>query len=499
MDYLALSASEIVRGFGRGDFTPREIFESCLSRINLLEPKLKTLLALSEEKGRNLASHWNDLRAGGEKLAPLAGVPVILADNFCLKGVLASCGSRMLEGWAPPYDSAVAEYFEGGGALFAGKGNMDEFGLGSSTEGSSHGPGANPWDDTKTPGGASGGAAAAVAAGYVPLAAASDLGGDLRQPAAYCGVYGLKPTWGLVSRWGLIATAPSLEQGGLLARTAEDLALGLSVVAVPDERDGTSRPGPRPDYLTPLGQSSLKGMKIAAVKDLGALVPVDPEMMAALEKVLAHCRDEGAEIVEISLPLSLKFGPHCHEIIACAEASSSLARYDGVRYGMSCREDTLEGLYFKTRGEGFGFEAKARIIAGTFALAAENFDRCYGAAQKTRALIKAELSKAFGLCDLIALPTTPGPAFGKGEASRDLAGMDHTKVFTLPANLAGIPALTLNGGFTGGENPLPLGIQFMAPQGGEADLLRTAFILEGRLGRASVAPMRGPSKGGDRQ
>lgn len=498
MDYPALSATDILRGLEKGDFTAKEIFERCLARIELLEPKLSALLTLSEELGRAAASRSDDLRARGEKTGPLAGVPVVLADNFCLKGVPATCGSKMLEGWVPPYDSSAAENFGEAGALFAGKGNMDEFGLGSTTERSAFRPGANPRDLTKTPGGASGGAAAAVAAGYVPLAAASDMGGDLRQPAAYCGVYGLKPTWGLLSRWGLIGAAPSLEQGGVLARTAEDLALALSVLAGPDERDGTSLRGPRRDYRAVLGGASLEGMKIAVVKDLADLVPVDPEVMEALRKVLDHCRAEGAEILEVSLPLSLKFGLPSHEIISCAEESSSLARYDGVRYGMSCRADTLEGLYFKTRGRGFGFEAKSRIIAGTFALTAENFDRYYTAARKTRALIGAELSKALEQCDLIALPTVPGPAFSRGRGTEDPGGADNTKVFTVPANLGGLPALSLTGGFTGGENPLPLGIQFMAARGGEAELLRTANILEGRLGRPSVPSVGGPLKGEDR-
>lgn len=497
MELHTLSAAEIVRGVTGGEFSASEVFSACMARIEEGEPSLSALLAVTEEMGRRTALRVDALIARGENPGPLAGVPVVLKDNMCLRGVPTTCASRILEGWIPPYDAAVAELLAEAGAVFAGKTNMDEFAMGSSTEFSAFHSTSNPRDIGRVPGGSSGGSAAAVAAGYVPLALGSDTGGSIRQPAAFCGIYGLKPTYGLVSRWGLVAFASSLDQIGPFARTVEDLALLLSVIARPDPRDGTSSRKPRPDYAASLRNPSLKGKKIAVVKELAAMnSSISSDVQATLHKTLALCREEGAEIVEVSLPVSLEFGLPCYYILAPAEASSNLARFDGVRYGLSSRENSLMDLYLKTRGAGFGSEVKRRILTGTYVLSSGYYDAYYLTAQRVRSLMKTEFRKAFEGCNLIAVPTSPTPAFLKGELVNDPIQMYLADVFTLPVNLAELPALSMNGGFTSEENPLPVGVQFIAPRWGEPELFNAAAVLERRLGRASIALLEKSAKGG---
>ena len=493
MTLYSLSAGEIARGVRRGEFSALEVYHSCMERITSLEPSLEALLAVTAEMGEARARRVDELRAHGEEAGLLAGVPVILKDNMCLSGVPATCGSRMLENWTPPYDASVAEFLADAGAVFLGKANMDEFAMGSSTEFSAFHPTANPWDLERVPGGSSGGSAVSVAAGYVPLALGSDTGGSIRQPASFCGIYGLKPTYGLVSRWGLVAFASSLDQIGPFARAAEDLALALSVIARPDPRDGTSNRRSRPDYCAALPSASLKGKKIAVVREIDSMrEKLHPSVAEILEKTLILCREEGAEIVEVSLPVSLEFGLPCYYILAPAEASSNLARFDGVRYGLSFQEDTLLDLYFKTRGAGFGKEVKRRILTGTYVLSSGYYDAYYLTAQKVRRLLTEEFDAAFRECDLIALPTAPTPPFCRGELVDDPLSMYLADVFTLPVNLAGLPALSLNGGFTADKKPLPVGVQFIAPRWGERELLNAAAVLEGRLGRAPLAPLGTP-------
>ena len=497
MELCTLSAAEIVKGIAEKNFSASEVFESCVRRMDRGEPLLSALLERTGEKGRLAARKVDEKIARGDDPGPLAGVPVVLKDNMCLRGIPTTCASRILEGWIPPYDAAAAEFLEAAGAVFAGKANMDEFAMGSSTEFSAFCPTSNPWDADRVPGGSSGGSAVSVAAGYAPLALGSDTGGSIRQPAAFCGIYGLKPTYGLVSRWGLVAFASSLDQIGPFARTAEDLALALSVISGPDSRDGTCSRRKRPDYLAAVRSASLKGKRIAVVKELGDKKTwVSAEVQAALARTLAICCSEGAEIVEISLPVSLEFGLPCYYILAPAEASSNLARFDGVKYGLSSGASTLSDLYFRTRGSGFGREVKRRILTGTYVLSSGYYDAYYLTAQKVRSLMKMEFRKAFEECDLIALPTSPGPAFRKGELVDDPIRMYLDDVFTLPVNLAELPALSLNGGFTSGEKPLPVGVQFIAPRWGEPGLLSAASVLERRLGKAPLAPLPGSGKGG---
>ena len=490
MELHTLSAGEISRGVRAKEFSALEVFSSSMDRIASLEPSLQALLTVLSEKGEEQARRVDGLVARGEDPGILAGVPVVLKDNLCLSGVPATCGSHMLEDWIAPYDASVAEFLNACGAVFAAKSNMDEFAMGSSTEFSAFHPTANPWDLDRVPGGSSGGSAVSVAAGYVPLALGSDTGGSIRQPASFCGVYGLKPTYGLVSRWGLVAFASSLDQIGPFARTAEDLALALSVISRPDLRDGTSNRRSRPDYCAPLPSASLRGKKIAVVRELDSMKgQLHPSVSEVLEKTLALCREEGAEIVEVSLPVSLEFGLPCYYILAPAEASSNLARFDGVRYGLSSPEDTLLDLYLKTRGAGFGKEVKRRILTGTYVLSSGYYDAYYLTAQKVRRLLTEEFDTAFRECDLIALPTAPTPPVRRGELLDDPLSMYLADVFTRPVNLAGLPALSLNGGFTADEKPLPVGVQFIAPRWGEPELLTAAAVLERHLGRAPLAPL----------
>jgi aspartyl-tRNA(Asn)/glutamyl-tRNA(Gln) amidotransferase subunit A len=490
MTPATLSAADIARGIRKGDFSAQEMVESFFNRAERLEPSLHALLHVDPERARDHAKKVDALIARGGDPGPLAGVPVVLKDNMCVRGMPTTCASRILETWISPYDATVTELLEKAGAIIAGKGNMDEFAMGSSTEFSAFGAASNPWDTTRVPGGSSGGSAVSVAAGYTPLALGSDTGGSIRQPASFCGVYGLKPTYGLVSRWGLVAFASSLDQIGPFARTVEDLALALSVIARPDVRDATSSRRERPDYSAALQTVSLAGKKIALVKDLhGKKDVMSRDVETVLEKTLAHCREEGAEIVEISLPVSLEFGLPCYYILAPAEASSNLARFDGVRYGLSSNEESLMDLYLKTRGAGFGKEVKRRILTGTYVLSSGYYDAYYLTAQKVRQLMKQEFADAFSKCDLIALPTAPFPAFGKGELVDDPIQMYLADVFTLPVNLAELPALSLNGGFTEGEKTLPVGVQFIAPKWGERELLSVAAVLERKTGSAGIAPV----------
>lgn len=492
-----LSADEIVRGLLAKEFSAAEVFRSSLERVRRMDPALSAMLSVTEEAGMAAARAVDECVARGEDPGPLAGVPVVLKDNMCYRAAPTTCGSRMLERWTPPYDAAVVTALEGAGAVILGKTNMDEFAMGGSTEYSAFGPASNPWDPDRVPGGSSGGSAVAVAAGYVPVALGSDTGGSIRQPASYCGVYGMKPTYGLVSRRGLVAFASSLDQIGPFARTAADLARMLSVIAAPDPGDGTSSRRARPEYGAAVASASLKGRKIAVVRELaGMKASLSPDVEGTLARVLDLCRREGAEIVEVSLPRSLEFGLPCYYILAPAEASSNLARFDGVRYGFSRKERTLKALYERTRGEGFGPEVKRRILTGTYVLSSGYYDAYYLTAQKVRQLMKEEFRKAFASCDLIALPTAPTPAFRKGELVDDPIQMYLADIFTLPVNLAGLPALSLNGGFTADDRPLPVGVQLIAPQWGEEGLLSAAAVLERHLGPASVAPMAAV-KGGD--
>jgi len=430
--------------------------------------ELNALITLDEPAALARAADADAALARGDA-APLCGIPLIHKDIFCTNGVRTTCGSRMLAGFVPPYDATVVERLANSGAVAIGKANMDEFAMGSSNENSCFGPVRNPWDTTRVPGGSSGGAAAAVAAGIVPFATGTDTGGSIRQPAAFCGITGLKPTYGRVSRFGMIAFASSLDTASVLARSAEDCAQVLAAMAGHDGRDATSANRAVDDYLAALAKP-LQGLRIGVAREyFGA--GIDAGVGAAVQAALKQYEKLGATLVDVSLPNAALAIP-AYYVIAPAEASSNLARYDGVRYGYAAKEPkSLEDLYTRTRAEGFGAEVKRRILVGTYALSAGYYDAYYLRAQRVRRLIANDFAEAFKTVDLIAGPTTPTVAFKLGEKNSDPLAMYAEDVNTVAVNLAGLPAISLPAGFS---EKLPVGLQLIAPAFEEARLLNAA-------------------------
>jgi aspartyl-tRNA(Asn)/glutamyl-tRNA(Gln) amidotransferase subunit A len=485
MELFRLSAMEIASGVRDGRFSAEDVVRSCLSRIESKEPEIHAMLTVTADAAIARARELDGRRSSGEDLGPLGGVPVILKDNMCTAGIKTTCASRILEEWVPPYDATVVRLLFEAGAVLLGKANMDEFAMGGSTENSAFGVTSNPWVLDRVPGGSSGGSAAAVAAGYAPIALGSDTGGSIRQPASFCGVYGLKPTYGRTSRYGLVAFASSLDQIGPFARTAEDIALVMEVLGVHDPMDSTSQPVPADEFSQALAARDLKGKRIGYLKEV-AEYDYDERMKKALSEAMKACEEAGAEMVEISLGTAIDHGLASYYILAPAEASSNLARFDGVRYGSSSKDsESLMELYLKTRKDGFGDEVKRRILTGTYVLSAGFYDAYYLKAQKVRKVIKQEFAKAFEKVDSIILPPSPTPAFKVGELIDDPIAMYMADVFTIPVNMAGLPGISINVGFS--EEGLPLGVQFIAPRWGEKELLSTAAVMEHRFGGAKIA------------
>jgi aspartyl-tRNA(Asn)/glutamyl-tRNA(Gln) amidotransferase subunit A len=439
---------------------------------------LNGLITSSPERAFAAAAAAAAGRAGA-----LAGIPFVHKDLFCTAGLRTTCASKMLDGFVPPYDATVAERLDRAGAALIGKANMDEFAMGSSNENSAFGPARNPWDVARVPGGSSGGSAALVAAGVVPFATGSDTGGSVRQPAALCGVTGLKPTYGRVSRYGMIAYASSLDQAGVLAHTAEDCAHVLAVIAGPDPRDATCSAREVDDYLGALG-AGVSGLRIGVVGEFfGA--GIDPGVAASARAALAVLEAAGAVLVDVSLP-TLPLSIPAYYVLAPAEASSNLARYDGVRYGhRSERAADLAELYARSRAEGFGTEVKRRILAGTHVLSAGYYDAYYRRAQRVRRLIADDFARAFASVDLLAGPTTPGTAFRVGEKTDDPLAMYAADVNTVAVNLAGLPAVSLPAPHVGG---LPSGLQLIGPAFAEARLLAAGHALQQRTDWHAVLP-----------
>ena len=450
-----------------------EVCRAALDRIAALDPPLNAFRAIAAERALARAA---ELDARGGARLPLVGVPVALKDNMCTRGIATTASSRILKGYTPPYDATVVERLEAAGAVIVGKTNCDEFAMGSSTENSAFGPTRNPWALDRTPGGSSGGSAAAVAARMVPLALGSDTGGSIRQPAALCGVVGFKPSYGRVSRYGLIAFASSLDQIGPLATTVADAALVMDVLAGHDPRDSTSSSAPVPGFADALDTAKdLRGMRVGVPRHLFS-DGVDGEVMAAFETGIEATRDRGAEIVDVTLTHSAQAIP-VYYVIATAEASSNLARYDGVRYGYRATDArTLGEMYERTRGAGFGREVKRRIILGTYVLSAGYYDAYYRKAQQVRTLIRRDYERAFATVDVIAMPTSPTAAFALGERTEDPVQMYLSDVFTVGANLAGLPAITVPCGLTRGR--LPIGLQFTGRPMEDAAVLRLADVYE---------------------
>jgi aspartyl-tRNA(Asn)/glutamyl-tRNA(Gln) amidotransferase subunit A len=458
-----------IRGRAR---SAAEVCRETLSRIEALDPQLHAFNTLIPEQALARAEAI-DRDHDGWRDAPLLGVPIALKDNLCTLGVRTTASSRILETFLPPYSATVVERLEAAGAVIVGKTNCDEFAMGSSNENSAFGPVRNPWALDRIPGGSSGGSAAVVAAGIVPLALGSDTGGSIRQPAALCGVVGLKPTYGRVSRYGLIAFGSSLDQIGPMTRTAYDAALALSVLAGVDRADATTAPEPVPDYTAALN-GDVRQMRIGVPRRL-LEQGVDGEVSRALDAALDALRARGATLVDVELPHA-PYAIPVYYLVATAEASSNLARYDGVRYGFRANAPDLRSMYGRTRAQGFGPEVKRRIMLGTYVLSAGYYDAYYLKAQQVRTLILRDYDQAFERVDVVAMPTSPTPAFPIGERVSDPLQMYLADIFTVSANLAGLPAVSVPCGFTAGR--LPIGLQLLGRRFDEATLLRIADAYE---------------------
>ena len=449
-----------------------ELTDAYLSRIEEIEGEVNSFVTVTSEVASQQAVFADRLIALGEQ-GILTGIPMQLKDNFCTKGVLTTCSSRMLENFVPPYDSHVTERLKSLGAVMVGKGNLDEFAMGSSTENSAIKPTRNPWDLDRVPGGSSGGPAAAVAASQCTFSLGSDTGGSIRQPASFCGVVGMKPTYGLVSRYGLIAFASSLDQIGPLTADVMDSALVLSQIAGYDRRDSTSLNVKIPDYSKNL-EENLDGFRIGVPREYFT-EGIQPDVERSIRDAISILEGLGAKVSETSLPHS-SFALAVYYIIAPSEASANLSRYDGVKYGHSDRdaETMWEGLE-RTRQDGFGPEVKRRIMLGTYALSSGYYDAYYIKAQKVRTLIRAEFEEAFKEYDVLAMPTSPSTAFNLGDKTNDPLQMYLNDIFTIPANIAGIPAISVPGGFVDG---LPVGLQFMSGALQEQKLFQAAYAYE---------------------
>jgi aspartyl-tRNA(Asn)/glutamyl-tRNA(Gln) amidotransferase subunit A len=444
----------------------------CLAAIEQTDPELHAFLHVARQAALDAARRIDERVERGEDPGPLAGVPVALKDNICTKGQPTTCGSRILAGWCPPYDATVVERLVGAGAVLIGKTNLDEFAMGSSTEHSAFGPTRNPFDPNRVPGGSSGGSAAAVAAGLVPAALGSDTGGSIRQPAALSGVVGVKPTYGAVSRYGLVAFASSLDQIGPFARCVEDAAVLIEVIGGHDPRDSTSLPRPAPRVRQACG-AGVEGLRIGLVTEL--VEAAEPEVAERVRAAASCLADHGAQVHEVSLP-ELAWALPAYYLIAPAEASSNLARYDGVRYGLRLAAPDAETMNARSRAAGFGDEVKRRIMLGTFALSAGYYDAYYGQAQRVRTLVARAFDRAYASADALIAPTSPTTAFAIGERAEDPLAMYRSDVCTIPSNLAGHPAASVP--FGADRMGLPIGVQVLAPALGEATMFAVAAALE---------------------
>ena len=484
-----LTVSELTARLARREISAHETLAACLAQIDRVDPKIKAFLSVDRPNAFAQADAADHALAHGatHTLQPLLGVPVALKDVLAHRGQPLNCSSKILGKFISPYDATVVERLKAAGAVVFGRLNMDEFAMGSSTENSAFGTTLNPWDITRIPGGSSGGCAASVAANETFAAIGSDTGGSIRQPAALCGCVGLKPTYGLVSRFGLVAFASSLDQIGPFTKDVRDSARLLQVLAGHDRKDSTSVPQPVPDYSQALGCGSLKGLRLGVVKEF-QLDGLDPEVKAATEAAGRQLAALGAEIVEVSLPHS-EYAAATYYIIAPAEASANLARFDGIRYGARVEGADPMELNSRTRGAGFGPEVKRRIILGTYVLSSGYYDAFYLRAQKVRTLIRQDFLKAFDQVDAILSPTTPTAAFKVGEKSADPLEMYLSDVFTIACNLAGISGLSLPCGFTRSPK-LPIGLQLLGKPFGESTLFQIAHAYEqSTLWHQETAPL----------
>ncbi len=482
-------AVTIAAGVRSGERRAVDVLEEHLDRVAGAEGDLHVFNVVTAASAHAAAAAIDEVVAAGGDPGPLAGVPIALKDNLCTRGVATTCSSRILEGWLPPYDATVVGRLRAAGAVSVGKTNMDEFAMGSSTENSAFGPTRNPHDRSRVPGGSSGGSAAAVAAGFAALSFGSDTGGSIRQPAALCGVVGVKPTYGMVSRFGLVAFASSLDQIGPFAATVADAALAFDVIAGHDPADSTSLPGPIPQAAARLG-AGVEGLRVGVVSELVNAEGIAPVAVARTRQAADALAGAGAKVDEVNLPAAV-FGLSAYYLIAPAEASSNLSRYDGVRYGRRVEGDDITEMYLRTRTTGFGAEVKRRIMLGTYALSAGYYDAYYHKAQQVRTLIIDDFAAAYRDFDVLVAPTAPGTAFALGAKTADPLTMYLNDVCTIPSNLAGHPAMSVP--FGTGDDGLPLGVQVLAPALGESVMFQVAEVLEAvAAGLADGGPGAGP-------
>ncbi len=474
-----MTASAIAAGVRSGSLKAVDVLEQHLAAIDARESEVHAFNHVMTESAREQAAGIDAAVAAGRDPGPLAGVPIALKDNMCTRGVPTTCSSRILQGWKPPYDGTVVSMLRDAGAIAVGKTNLDEFAMGSSTENSAFGPTRNPLDTNRVPGGSSGGSAAAVAAGFAALSFGSDTGGSIRQPAALCGVVGVKPTYGRVSRYGLVAFASSLDQIGPFTQTVADAALALQVVCGHDPMDSTSIPEPLPDYSALLDRG-VEGLRVGRIRDLpeGA----DADVAERTEQAFAALAAAGATVVDVDVP-AFTYGLTAYYIIAPAEASSNLARYDGVRYGLRVDAADTNSMYMATRSAGFGDEVKRRIMLGTYALSAGYYDAYYGKALRIRRLMAEDFARAYAHADVLITPTSPSVAFPFGSKTDNPLAMYLCDTYTIPTNLTGEPAMSVP--FGTGQLGLPVGVQVLAPSLGEPVMLQIAAELERAAGGLS--------------
>ncbi len=475
-----MKAIEIAEKVSSGEISARSVVEQHIEIINDIEPDVNAFNLVTAEKALIDADEIDSKIASGETLGPLAGVPISVKDNLCTRGVETTCSSKILEGWKPPYDATVIEKLKEAGAIIIGKTNLDEFAMGSSTENSAFGPTRNPHNLERVPGGSSGGSAAAVAAGFSPLALGSDTGGSIRQPAALCGVVGVKPTYGRVSRYGLVAFASSLDQVGPFANTVSDAALALEVISGHDPRDSTSIPE-KPLDISGVLDDGVRGMRIGVIEELSGkgLGGISQDVLSRVEEAIKVLSNAGADVESASVPASV-YGLSAYYVIAPAEASSNLARYDGIRFGPRTEAATTAETMTATRTKGFGDEVKRRIMLGTYALSAGYYDAYYGKSQRVRTLIMNDFAKAYEKFDILISPTAPTTAFPLGDKTADPMQMYLQDVCTIPSNLAGHPAMSVP--FGSGADGMPVGIQILAPAMAEREMFQAAKILESGSG-----------------
>ena len=486
MDYYKLSAKETAQGVRDGRFKAEDVLSSLLARIKKYDHKYNAVVTLCEDAAYKQARAVDEAVARGENPGPLAGVPYLAKDNFCTDGIRTTCGSNMLREWVPCYDATPIKNMRDAGAVLMGKTNMDEFAMGSTTESSVFGPTLNPRDVTRVPGGSSGGSAAAVAAGYCPIALGSDTGGSIRQPSAFCGVQGMKPSYGQVSRYGIVAYVSSLDQVGPITRNIEDMALAMDVLAKADKNDSTCDAYERPSFSDAVATAELKGKKIAVLSGFDK-ESMDRPLVDAIDKTVEICREAGAQVTEVTLPITMKHAVACYYMVALGDASSKLACYDGMRYGYHEDGRNLSEMYKKSRQHGFGDEVRRRILIGTCILTRGYYENYYVPATQVRQLIADEYAALFSSADALICPISPALAYKKGLVEEDPVRIYLGDAFSSTANLAGLPGISLNVGFT--PEGLPTNVQILGPRFGDAEILAIASAVEKAAGSPHIADL----------